>query len=402
MSYFTTYTQAREREQRERERDRGCPPYVFGGSAAGSQYGAAQRFKTKYLIVHCKHTGCYEFNFIEHRETKARFIPVTINTPKVFMFENKEEAREFFNEYMADIDTVDPKCRVNGEIQHVECCSCGVIDLDEDEQPNLFYNKTNQIFLLEHTAETFMANQNIRSDINNLNITNNFMKKCKSMPEEQRRKYIDLGKMCEECNLEGYLEKVEREEREKKEADEKKMKEDEKRLEAEEKRRREDTEQLANLIFFELERKLGSDSKTVLMIDSIKSETTVQLQKQFEEQLENLRKSLKEPKHKPNKNSDEPKNVIVTEADRRPAGPLAAAKGSSLFAKHVPSPTQPVPPPYIPPAFANAAAALAAAAASASSNPPVASAQASASASASAEEPKKRKYTKKKNLTPSA
>lgn len=401
MSYFTSYNQAREREQKERERDRGCPPYVFGGSAAAaasSQFSVAQRFKTKYLIVHCKHAGCYEFNFIEHRETKARFIPVTINTPKVFMFENKEEAREFFNEYMADIDTVDPKCRVNGEIQHVECCSCGVIDLDEEEQPNLFYNKTNQIFLLEHTAETFMANQNIRSNINNLNITNNFMKKCKSMPEEQRRKYIDLGKMCEECNLEGYLEKVEREEREKKEAEQKKMQEDEKRLEQEEKRRREDTEQLANLIFFELERKLGSDSKTASMIDDLKSKTNVQLQKQFEEQLDNLRKSLKEPKHKPNKNSDEPKNVIVTELERRAPGPLAAAKGSSLFAKHTPPPSDSPPTPAISLQNNSFAAAIAAAVASVSSSatPPL------PSASASAEEPKKRKYTKKKNSTPSA
>jgi hypothetical protein len=368
MSYFSTYNQARE--QARGGGGNGSFAFSTGNHGNNTTASAAQRFKTKYLIIHCKHVGCYDFNFIEHRETKARFIPVTINTPKVFMFENKEEAREFFNEYMTDVDVVDPKCRLNGEIQHVECCSCGVIDLDEEEQPNLFYNKTNQIFLLEHTAETFMANQSIRSDINNLNITNNFMKKCKSMPEEQRRKYIELGKMCEECNLEGYLEKVEREEEEKRKEAEKKMKEDEKRLEAEEKRRKDDTEQLAETIFTEIEKKLGNDRKAMALLDEIKQNTNIQLNIQFAEQIDQLKKALREPQHKPNTNSDEPRNVIITEVERRPRGPLAAAKGTSLFA----------PPPTT---AASVTASPSPVVAPPASNPP---------------EVKKRKYTKKTPL----
>jgi hypothetical protein len=327
--YYNSYNPFQQQQQQQQQPQQQYK-YPFTERTPASLMA---RYRPKYLVVHCKHSGCYDFNFIEHRETKSRFIPVTINTPKIFMFENKEEAREFFNEYMTDVDVVDPKCRVNGEIHHAECCACGVIDLDEEEQPNLFYNKTNQIFLLEHTADTFMANQNVRSDINNLNITTNFMKRCKSMPEEQRRRYIELGKMCEECNLEGYLEKNEREEEEKRREAERKLREEEIRLEAEEKRRQEGTEQLAEAIFLEIEKKLYGDQKALSLLGDIKKQTTSQLQQQFSDQMEALKKTLHEPKHKPNRNNvDEPRNVIVTEPERRPLGPLAKAKGASLFA----------------------------------------------------------------------
>jgi hypothetical protein len=226
--------------------------------------------RPRYIVVHCKHAGCYDYNFIEHRETKTRMIPITINTPKIFMFESKDEAREFFNEYMTDVDTVDARCKVGNEIKHVEFCTCGVIDLDEEEHPNLFYNRNNQIFLLEHTAQVFMTNQNIRIDINNMNISNNLMKRVKSMPEEQRRKYIDLGKMCQDCNLEGYLESAERERIEKQREDEKRAEDEKKKQIEEEKRRNEEIKIISNTIFNELEKMLEENPNALDALEEIR------------------------------------------------------------------------------------------------------------------------------------
>lgn len=182
----------------------------------------------KYMVIHCKHAGCYDFNFIEDKETKTRFIPITINTPKVFVFDCRDEAREFFMEYMNDVDVVDYRCRSGNEIKHLDLCTCGVIDLDDDDHPNLFYNKNNQIFLLEYTAQMFTTNQNVRVDINNMNISNSLMRRCKSLSGEQRKKYIELGKLCEDCNFGSYIDA----EKEKKAAEEKeKQLEDEKLVE---------------------------------------------------------------------------------------------------------------------------------------------------------------------------
>jgi hypothetical protein len=39
----------------------------------------------------------------------------------------------------------------------------------------------------------------IGNDICNLNLTNRLIRKCKSLGKEQRQRYIELGKMCQEC-----------------------------------------------------------------------------------------------------------------------------------------------------------------------------------------------------------
>jgi hypothetical protein len=208
----------------------------------------------KYMVIHCKHAGCYDYNFIEDKETKTRYIPITINTPKVFVFDTRDEAREFFMEYMNDVDVVDYRCRNGNEIKHLDLCTCGVIDLDDDDHPNLFYNKNNQIFLLEYTAQMFTTNQNVRVDINNMNISNNLMRRCKNLSNEQRKKYIELGKLCEDCNFSTYIEtekekdreEKERLEKEKKEADDKLLIENMKR-EIEKKIAEEKEKQLAAL-----------------------------------------------------------------------------------------------------------------------------------------------------------
>jgi hypothetical protein len=178
----------------------------------------------KYMVIHCKHAGCYDYNFIEDKETKTRYIPITINTPKVFVFDTRDEAREFFLEYMNDVDVVDYRCRNGNEIKHLDLCTCGVIDLDDDDHPNLFYNKNNQIFLLEYTAQMFTTNQNVRVDINNMNISNNLMRRCKNLSNEQRKKYIELGKLCEDCNFSSYIDAEKEKEREEKEKQEKEKK----------------------------------------------------------------------------------------------------------------------------------------------------------------------------------
>jgi hypothetical protein len=72
--------------------------------------------------------------------------------------------------------------------------------MDEDENPILFYNKKNQIFLLEHGPQVFLPPQELKNDIKNLNLTNGLMRKCKRLGKEQRERYIELGKYCQECS----------------------------------------------------------------------------------------------------------------------------------------------------------------------------------------------------------
>ena len=64
----------------------------------------------------------------------------------------------------------------------------------------MFYNKKNQIFLLEQGAQVFQPPQELKNDAKNMNLTNSIMRKCKSFGREQRKRYIELGKYCEECN----------------------------------------------------------------------------------------------------------------------------------------------------------------------------------------------------------
>ena len=153
----------------------------------------------KYIIVHCRHDGCYDFQYYEDEKTRTRLTSITINPPKIFMFTSKEDAHEFFDEYMNDIDEIDTRCKKGEEVEHQDYCTCGIIEMDDDGNPILFYNKKNQLFLLEHSAQVFTPPQTLKDDISNLNLTNKLIKKCKKLDKETRDKYIELGKMCQEC-----------------------------------------------------------------------------------------------------------------------------------------------------------------------------------------------------------
>ena len=153
----------------------------------------------KYIIVHCKHEGCYDFQYYEDEKTRTRLTSITINTPKIFMITDKADAHEFFDEYMNDIDEIDSRCKKGEEVEHQDYCTCGIIEMDEDSNPILFYNKKNQLFLLEHSAQVFTPPQSLKEDIGNLNLTNKLIKKCKKLDKEQRDRYIELGKVCQEC-----------------------------------------------------------------------------------------------------------------------------------------------------------------------------------------------------------
>ena len=153
----------------------------------------------KYIIIHNKHEGCYDFQYYEDEAAKMKLTSITINPPKIFMFDSKEQAQEFFEEYINDVDVIDIRCRKGDEVVHIDYCTCGIIELDEEENPILFYNKKNQIFLMEHGPQIFLTPQDLKNDIKNLNLTNRLMRKCKSLGYEQRKRYIELGKFCEEC-----------------------------------------------------------------------------------------------------------------------------------------------------------------------------------------------------------
>lgn len=155
----------------------------------------------KYLIIHNKHEGCYDFQCYQDEVARIRLTSITINPPKIFMFETREEAQDFFEEYINDVDCIDIKCKRGDDVEHVDYCTCGIIELDNTGEPILFYNKKNQIFLMEHGPQVFLPNQELKNDIRNLNLTNKLIRKCRTLEREQRKRYIDLGKYCEQCNL---------------------------------------------------------------------------------------------------------------------------------------------------------------------------------------------------------
>lgn len=156
----------------------------------------------KYLIIHNKHEGCYDFQCYQDEVARIRLTSITINPPKIFMFDSREEAQDFFEEYINDVDCIDIKCKRGDEVEHLDYCTCGIIELDSDGEPILFYNKRNQIFLMEHGPQVFLPNQELKNDIRNINLTNKLIRKCKTLGREQRKRYIELGKYCEECNAE--------------------------------------------------------------------------------------------------------------------------------------------------------------------------------------------------------
>jgi len=155
----------------------------------------------KYIIIHNKHEGCYDFQYYEDAATKMRLTSITINPPKLFMFDTRDQAQDFFEEYINDVDVIDVRCKKNDEVEHIDYCTCGIIELDEEENPILFYNKKNQIFLLEHGSQVFLPPYEVKEDIKNLNLTNRLIRRAKSLSREQRKRYIELGKYCEECSI---------------------------------------------------------------------------------------------------------------------------------------------------------------------------------------------------------
>ena len=155
----------------------------------------------KYIIIHNKHEGCYDFQYYEDAATKMRLTSITINPPKIFMFDSLEQAQDFFEEYINDVDVIDIRCKKGEEVEHIDYCTCGIIELDEEENPILFYNKKNQIFLMEHGPQIFIPPQELKEDIKNLNLTNRLIRKAKSLSREQRKRYIELGKYCEDCSV---------------------------------------------------------------------------------------------------------------------------------------------------------------------------------------------------------
>jgi hypothetical protein len=163
----------------------------------------------KYLIIHNKHEGCYDFQYYEDEVAKIRLTSITINPPKIFMFNNKEQAQDFFEEYINDVDVLDVRCKKGDEVVHIDYCTCGIIELDDEENPILFYNKKNQIFLMEHGPETFVPPHELKEDIKNLNLTNRLIRKAKTLSREQRKRYIELGKYCEECTAKKEADKTE-------------------------------------------------------------------------------------------------------------------------------------------------------------------------------------------------
>jgi hypothetical protein len=169
----------------------------------------------RYLIIHNKHEGCYDFQCYQDEVARIRLTSITINPPKIFMFNTRDEAQDFFEEYINDVDCIDIRCKRGDEVEHIDYCSCGVIELDDKGEPILFYNKKNQIFLMEHGPDVFLPNQELKNDIKNLNLTNRLIRKCKSLGREQRKRYIELGKYCEECNGDELTDSDEEKEKEK-------------------------------------------------------------------------------------------------------------------------------------------------------------------------------------------
>lgn len=153
-----------------------------------------------YIVLHNTHNGCYDFQCYQDEVARIRLTSITINPPKIYLFNTRDEAQDFFEEYINDVDCIDIRCKKGDDVEHIDYCTCGVIELDDTGEPVLFYNKKNQIFLLEHGPQIFLPNQELKNDIRNLNLTNKLIRKCKSLGREQRNRYIELGKYCEECN----------------------------------------------------------------------------------------------------------------------------------------------------------------------------------------------------------
>ena len=146
----------------------------------------------KYALVHCKHAGCCE----KFKPTNQMFSQIPLNPPKIFLFDNKFSANEFFHEYMNDVDVIDERCKIGDLIEHIDHCTCEILELDEQGDTRLFYNKINQIYLLETGVQVLTVPDEIYMSVHNANLTRKFFRTCKQMEREQREAYVDLGNMC--------------------------------------------------------------------------------------------------------------------------------------------------------------------------------------------------------------
>lgn len=153
----------------------------------------------KYVIIHCKHEGCYEYKSVEDTAIQMRMTSIRINPPKLFVFDDMESAGEFFEEYMSDVDCVDIKCRNGQDVEHVDYCTCGIVELNEEGYPILFYNKIHQIFLTEISCNVYEPLREVKHNICNMNLTNKLIRNCRRLTKEQREQYIELGKVCQAC-----------------------------------------------------------------------------------------------------------------------------------------------------------------------------------------------------------
>ena len=77
-----------------------------------------QYIMPQFIIVHCKHEGCYNPLFFKDENPKIRVASVQINPPKVFLFDNKPEAKEFFRDYINDVDVLDERCKIDEDINN--------------------------------------------------------------------------------------------------------------------------------------------------------------------------------------------------------------------------------------------------------------------------------------------
>ena len=151
----------------------------------------------KYIIIHTTHEGCYDCKQIDHCGIKIT--PITVNTPKIFFFDSKLQAGEFFTEYINDVDVIDERCKRGNEIDHQDFCTCGIIEMDEDnQQPIFFYNKKNQIFLLETTAQVYIIPQDLKINLLNLGVSQRLLQRNKSLTRQQKVTYIELGRVLSE------------------------------------------------------------------------------------------------------------------------------------------------------------------------------------------------------------
>ena len=143
-----------------------------------------------YMVVHTKHDGCHEISDYDE------FGPVTTyNPPSVYLFNSRESATIFFEDYIYTIKCTHPRCSKPLENEEfVE--DCGVISFDSEDRPSCYQDHTNQIYVMECGAQLFVSRA--MGDIKEINKLRRQKKKVKSFSAQKKEEMIEIGKMCEE------------------------------------------------------------------------------------------------------------------------------------------------------------------------------------------------------------